>query len=160
MSNDLDNALRAFETLGRFLEADEWYPQQMEDMLLYRVAFAGENGEATCFAQIEPELELFLFYAYAPIEVPTGQRAAAAEFINRANYGMWIGNFELDYGDGEVRYKGSVAFKDTTLTEALIRNTIYASVEAMDQYLPGLRDVVDGRAAPAAAIASIETDED
>lgn len=160
MSDDPDNALRAFETLGRFLEADEWYPQQVEDMLLYRVAFAGENGEATCFAQIEPELELFIFYAYAPVKVPAARRAAVAEFVNRANYGMWIGNFELDYADGEVRYKGSVAFKDTTLTEALIRNTIYVSVGALDQYLPGLRDVVDGHASPAAAIASIETDED
>jgi hypothetical protein len=160
MSDDPDNGLRAFETLGQFLEADGWYPQQVEDMPLYRVGFAGENGEAACFAQIEPDLKLFLFYAYAPVEVPAARRAAVAEFVNRANYGMWIGNFELDYADGEVRYKGSVAFKDTTLTEALIRNTIYASVGAMDQYLPGLRDVADGRASPVEAIASIETDED
>jgi hypothetical protein len=159
VSDDPDNGLRAFEALGQFLETDDWYPQQVEDMLLYRAAFEGENGEGICFAQIEPELELFIFYAYAPLKVPAAQRAAVAEFVNRANYGMWIGNFELDYTDGEVRFKGSVAFKDTTLTEALIRNTIYASVGALHQYLPGLRDVVDGQTSPAAAIASIETNE-
>jgi hypothetical protein len=80
--------------------------------------------------------------------------------INRANYGMWIGNFELGYTDGEGPNRGSIAFKDTTLTEAMIRNTIHASAQAMDQYLPGLRDVADGRTSPAAAIAAIETDED
>jgi hypothetical protein len=160
MSENLDNALNACETLARFLEQDEWYPQEVEDLLLYRMAFAGKNGEMICFAQIEPELELFAFYAYAPVEVPAERRSAVAEFITRANCGMWIGNFELDYADGEVRYKGSVHFEGTALTEPLIRNTVYDSVEAIDQYLPGLRDVVEGRASPAEAIASVETEED
>jgi hypothetical protein len=160
VSEEPDHTLRAFETLGRFLEADEWHPQEIEDLLLYRVAFSGENGEAICFAQIEPEVDLFVFYAYAPVEVPLQKRPAVAEFLTRANYGIWVGDFELDYADGEVRYKSSVHFEGTELTEALIRNAIYASVQAMDQYLPGLRDVIDGRASPTEAIASVETDED
>lgn len=161
MSEETDLALRAFETLGRFLEEEGWHPEQAEeDLLLYRVTYAGESGEMVGFAEIEPEFELLVFYVYAPVEAPPERCAAVAEFITRANYGMWIGNFELDYTDGEVRYKNSVHFEGTTLAEPLIRNTIYDAVQAMEEYLPGLKDVVEGRAFPAEAIASIETDED
>jgi hypothetical protein len=31
------------------------------------------------------------------------ERAPPAEFITRANYGLIIGNFELDFEDGEIR---------------------------------------------------------
>ena len=156
MSDDSDNGLRAFQALGRFLEEDEWYPQQMDDRLLYRLAFAGKNGQVICFAQIEAELELLIFYVYAPVKAPEARRPAVAEFVTRANYGTWIGNFELDYADGEIRYKGCVDFEGTTLSDPQIRNTIYASARTMDQYLPGLMDVIYGNASPAEAIASVE----
>lgn len=161
MSEGTDEALRAFETLGRFLEEEGWYPQQTEeDLLLYRVALTGEGGEMVGFAEIEPEFELLIFYLYAPVEAPTELRPAVAEYITRANYGMWIGNFELDYEDGEVRYKSSVHYEGTTLAEPLIRNAVQDSLQTMEEYLPGLRDVIEGRASPAEAIAAIETDED
>ena len=35
-------------------------------------------------------------------------RVAAAEFEPRANFGLDIGNLELDMTDGEVRYKSSL----------------------------------------------------
>ena len=158
MGEGTDEALRAFEMLGKFLEEGGWYPQETEeDLLLYRVTLAGEGGEMVGFAEIEPEFELLIFYLYAPLEVPHERRAAAAEYITRANYGMWIGNFELDYEDGEVRFKSSVHYEGTTLTEPLIRNAIQDALQAMEEYLPGLRDVIEGRALPAEAIAAVET---
>ena len=37
--------------------------------------------------------------------VPEEKRSAVAEFITRANYGLPGGNFEMDWRDGELRYK-------------------------------------------------------
>ncbi len=42
-----------------------------------------------------------------PVKAPEEKRLAIAEFVARANDGLRIGNFELDFGDGEVRYKRS-----------------------------------------------------
>jgi hypothetical protein len=156
VSDDSDNGLRAFQALGRFLEEDGWYPQRMGDRLLYRLAYAGDSGQVICFVQVEAELELMIVYVYAPVKAPEARRPAVAEFIVRANYGIWIGNFELDYADGEIRYKGCVDFEGTTLGDPQIRNTIYASVRSMDRYLPGLMDVIYGNTSPAEAIASVE----
>lgn len=123
---------------------------------MYRVGFEGKNGRYTCFAQIRMDLEQFMFYAIAPVKVPEAAHAAAAEFLTRANYGLRIGNFEMDYTDGEVRYKSSLDFEDALLTPALIRNAIYPAVQTLDRYMPGLMAVVYGGQAPQAAIEVIE----
>lgn len=155
-----ENGLQAFETLGQFLKEDEWYPQQLEDKPIYRVGFSGKNGQLTCFAQIRVDLEQFLFYAVAPVKVPEEQRVAAAEFITRANYGLRIGNLEMDFRDGEVRYKSSLDFEGETLTPQLIKLAIYPAVQTIDRYLPGLMAVIYGGKTPAEAVAEIEASEE
>ncbi len=150
------NALRAYETLGRFLEEDGWYPQTLEEKHAYRMYYRGKNGELRCFAQIRIEYEQFVFYAIAPVNVPEDIRPAVAEFITRANYGMRIGNFELDYADGEVRYKASLDFEGEVLTNNFIRRVVYPAVQTMDRYLPGLMKVAFGAMTPVEAIQEIE----
>ncbi len=150
------NGLRAFETLAQFLESDSWYPQQVEDKYIYRASFSGKNGDLRCYAHIVVNLEQFLFYAVAASRVPEQVRPAVAEFITRANYGMRIGGFEMDYSDGEVRYKTSLDFEGEMLTPNWIRHTIYPAVLTMDHYLPGLMSVIYGGRTPYEAIAEVE----
>jgi hypothetical protein len=78
-----------------------------------------------------------------------------AEFLTRANYGMTIGNFELDYTDGEIRYKTSIDVTNAQLSSALIKTLVYTNVAMMDEYLPGIQVVLAG-ATPIAAIQAIE----
>jgi hypothetical protein len=151
-----EQGLQAFDTLGKFLEEDGWYPQRLGDQTVYRVAFAGENAQFTCYAQVRVDLQQFFFYAVAPLKAPPETREAVAEFITRANYGMRIGNFELDYDDGEVRYKSSLDFEGSELTPELIARAIYPVVGTMDRYVPGLMSVVYGSQTPAEAIVTIE----
>lgn len=150
------NGLEAFATLGRFLHDDGWHPQRVEDRYVYRSFFGGKNGDYRCFAQIAVNLEQFLFYVTASVYVPEELRPAVAEFITRANYGLRIGNFEMDYADGEVRFKTSLDFEGETLSTNLIRNAIYPAVMTMDLYFPGLMKVIFGGRTPFEAIEEIE----
>lgn len=152
------NGLNAFETLGKFLTEDEWYPQQLEDRHIYRMGFSGKNGQVSCYAQIRIDLEQFIFYAIAPIKTPEEVRLNIAEFITRANYGLRIGNFEMDFNDGEIRYKSSMDFEAVSLEPELIRNAIYPAVQTMDRYLPGLMSVVYGNKSAEEAVSEIEGD--
>jgi hypothetical protein len=151
------NGLSAFDTLGRFLEEDGWYPQQLDDRYIYRMGFSGEHGQVACFAQIRPELEQLLFYVLAPVKAPEDRLDAVAEFLTRANYGLRIGNFEMDYNDGEVRYKSSLDFEGEPLSPRLIRNAIYPAVQTLDRYLPGLMQVIYGNRSAQEAIEEIES---
>jgi hypothetical protein len=155
-----EHGMQAFETLSQFLEEDGWYPQRLDDKTIYRVGFSGKNGQTVCYAQVRVDLEQFLFYVIAPIKAPEEKRQAVAEFITRANYRLRIGNFELDFSDGEVRYKSSIDFEGETLTPGLIKMAVYPAVQTMDRYLPGLMSIVYSDKAPAEAIAEIESDDE
>lgn len=150
------NGWRAFATLSEFLREDGWHPQQLDDRTILRVYFSGDHGDVRCYAQIRVDLEQFLFYVIAPVKAPEEVRADVAEYITRANFGLRIGNFELDYRDGEVRYKSSVDFEGEALTPGLIKHAIYPAVHTMDFYLPGLLAVMYGNKTPAEAITEIE----
>lgn len=150
------NGLRAFATLGAYLEEDGWHAQRIDDKFAYRAYYYGKNGEIRCYAQIRVDLQQFIFYAVATFRVAEEMRPRVAEYITRANYGLRIGNFEMDYSDGEVRYKCGIDFEGETLTKNLIRYHVYPAVQTMDHYLPGLLKVAFGGMDPAEAIAEIE----
>jgi hypothetical protein len=150
------NGLRAFATLGTFLEEDGWHAQRIEDKFAYRAYYYGRNGEIRCYAQIRVDLQQFIFYAVATFRVAEEVRPQVAEYITRANFGLRIGNFEMDYSDGEVRYKCGLDFEGETLTPSLIKYNSYPAVQTMDHYLPGLLKVAFGGQSPVEAIAEVE----
>lgn len=146
----------AFQTAKTFLEKDGWFPQQLTNKYVLRMAYSGKNGNQWCYAQVIPDMELFLFYAVAPIKAGEESRQQVAEFITRANYGMRIGNFEMDFSDGEVRYKTSLDFEEEKLTPNLIKHLIYPAAQTLDRYMGGLMNVMYGKQTALAAIEEIE----
>lgn len=147
---------RILDTVGRFLEEDDWPYSLVEGRTVYKTGFEGKNGQFTCYAQERAEQEQLVFYSVFPVRTPENQHAAVAEFLTRANYGMIIGNFELDYNDGEIRYKTSVDIEDVSLSEPLVRHLIYANVLTMDKYFPGLMRVLYAGIDPITAIEEVE----
>lgn len=69
---------------------------------------------------------------------------------------MALGNFELDFNDGEVRYKTSVDVTDTEITSNLLRPLVYTNVLMMDKYMSGLMAVVYADMSPEQAVREIE----
>ncbi|GAB4407041.1 MAG: YbjN domain-containing protein [Anaerolineales bacterium] len=151
-----ENSLLAFDVLGQYLEEDGWYPKRAEGKYGYWMTYRGNSGDFRCYASILMARERLLFYAITPVRAPEEVRMAVAEFMTRANYNMQMGNFELDFSDGEMRYKSSLDFEKCTLTPQWIRNTIYPATSTLDRYLPGLMKVIYGGATPFEAIQEIE----
>lgn len=135
---------------------DNWPLYQIEGKQILQMAFQGENGKWTCYAKARVEQEQFVFYSVFPSLASENKRLSVAEFITRANSGMIIGNFELDFANGEIRYKTSINVKGDRLDSVLIRQLVYANVIMMDEYLPGIMSVMYGDVSPESAIAQIE----
>ncbi|MEP6519602.1 YbjN domain-containing protein [Microcoleus vaginatus] len=146
-----------FEEIINFFKLDEWPFYQIEGKPNLQMAFQGENGKWTCYARARVEQEQFLFYSICPVNAPDSKRMAIAEFLTRANSGTIIGNFELDFTDGEIRYKTSIDVQGDSLSFELIKQLVYANVTMMDQYLPGIMSVIYGEVEPKDAIAQIES---
>jgi hypothetical protein len=147
-----------FEIVAHFLKDDDWPFTQVGDEIALETAFQGQNGRWICYANAREEQQQFVFYSICPIFAPEDQRSAIAHFLTLANYGMTIGNFELDYTDGEIRYKTSIDVEGDRLTPALIKRLVYTNVAMMDQYLPGIHAIINDRLTPEAAIQTCESD--
>ncbi|KYC36085.1 hypothetical protein WA1_40820 [Scytonema hofmannii PCC 7110] len=145
-----------FEEMVNFFKADDWFFVQIEGQPVLQIVFQGENGKWTCYASTRIEQQQFIFYSVCSVNVPEDKRLAVAEFLTRANSGMVIGNFELDFADGEIRYKTSIDVQGDRLSFALIKPLVYANVTMMDQYLPGIMSVIYGDVSPEDANAQVE----
>jgi hypothetical protein len=147
---------KILDTVISFLEQDGWPFTQFEGQPVLQLGFRGDNGQWNCYAQAREEQTQFLFYSVCPVNAPEERRLDVAEFLTRANYGLFIGNFELDLDDGEIRYKTSIDVEGDRLSVALVQQLVYANAFTMDRYLPGIMGVIYGDASPAEAIAGIE----
>jgi hypothetical protein len=146
-----------FEAVLHFFEDDRWDVAQLDGEPVLSMNVAGQNGQWRCVAKSREEQKQFIFYSVCGTSAPEHRRQAVAEFVTRANSGMVIGNFELDFNDGEIRYKTSMIFEGVPLAPALIKNLVYANVLMMDRYLPAITQVIEGTASPQAAVASLES---
>jgi len=124
--------------------------------------------------------------AYIPLGVDEDSRQKIAEYITRANYGLRFGNFELDFSDGEIRYRltvdcanyglrfgnfeldfsdGEIRYRLTvdcedrsSLSESLVMRSIFIPMTMFDRYGDGLVAVMFGIKSPEEAINDAEKD--
>ncbi len=148
-----------FGTVRQFFLDDEWEFAEDEAEGNLRMEYEGENGKWRCLAQVVDERQRFLFFSTLPKFVPSLMRLEASEYLTRANYGMEIGDFEMDFNDGEVRFRTSVDVEGGDLTTTMVKNLVYTNLAVMDQYLPGLKKVIDGME-PGKAIAEVEASDE
>ena len=147
---------RILDAVKEFFTKDEWPYSELDNKPVLRTGFNGNSGQWTCYAQDRTEQEQFVFYSVFPIKTPEDKLYSVAEFITRANYGMVIGNFELDFSDGEVRYKTSMDVEEQELTQGLIHHMVYANVLTMDRYFNGFMKVIYSGTLPEDAVREVE----
>jgi hypothetical protein len=153
---NIDTKTNLIEELVKFFTEDDWTFTKLQGEPVLQTGFQGENGAWNCYATTREEQQQIAFYSIAPITAPENKRSQIAEFIARANYGMIIGNFELDFNDGEIRYKTSIDVSSDNLSLAIIKNLVYSNVMMMDEYLPGIMAVIETGVEPESAIAQVE----
>ena len=103
-----------------------------------------------------PNTTLVLIVRNALI-VPEDQRVRMAELITRANFGFYIGSFDLDFSDGELVFRASMPAPDGCFTQEQCRSLIYTAMSTMDRYNHAFHRLIYGDdISPAEAVAEVE----
>ena len=145
-----------FDVVHKYFADSAWVTTQFVGKPILRFSNVGKNGSWVCIAHARESEERFVFYSIGISGMPEGKRLAMAEFITRANFGLIIGNFEMDLSDGEVRFKTSIDVDGDRLSTALLRQLIDVNLEMMDKYLPGMLAVIDTDISPEMAVRAVE----
>ena len=153
-SYSIDRPLR--NTIIEFFRRENWSFTITRNPSILRVACEGKSGKWFCYAKIDEIDQRFIFYSVSPYQASPEKLVAVAEYTSRANYGMTIGNFELDFADGEIRYKTSIDFQDSQASFGAIAQLVYTNISMMERYLPGILLVIEEDIEPNQAIEAIE----
>ncbi|MSR54941.1 MAG: YbjN domain-containing protein [Gemmataceae bacterium] len=149
-----------FSELIDYMEEEEWKYEILEGETIIRFHFKGRSGRLLCYGEVDEAKHWLIFYSYMPVNASSDKMAQVAEFITRANRGMRIGNFELDFDDGEVRYKTSLDIEGGDLTSKMIDNLLRANLTTIDRYFAGMMELIYGEKSPVDIIRRIETPPD
>jgi hypothetical protein len=137
----------ALTELKALFRENGWPFSEVQGASVLLSELSGDLGRWRFYAQVVEELELILFYSVCPLRVPEHRRYEVSEFLTRANYGLAAGNFELDFADGEVRYKTALQLQVDGLDGATLRRVMRANGVAVETYLPGIGAVIAGTGA-------------
>ncbi len=156
-SNSVFDKQSLRDTVIEFLHRENWEYTITKDPAILRMICQGDNGQWRCYAQIKEKQKQFIFYSVCSEQASSEKLLAIAEYISRVNYGVAMGNFELDFTDGEIRYKTSIKSHDNRLSISSVKHLVYTNVAMMDRYFPGILAIIEQDIEPSQAIKAIES---
>ena len=142
--------------VNEYLKSQNWKYEFSEEEGVFRFGMSLENKMNNCRMVILIGDELFTSYAISPVSADAETAAQMSNYLTRANYGLKIGNFELDFRDGEIRYKATLFCGGTVPALDIVERVADMPFRMMEHYGGGLLNVLFGNADPASEIAKVD----
>ncbi len=143
-----------FERVAAWLDANELDYAEYPDGQFFALRYTGDTGDWRIIVDVSEGQRGrgLLIYSIYPARVPEGRRAAVAELFARLNYGLSMGNFELDWKDGEIRVRTSMPVADGDFSDLQLEQLFYVNLGMADRHMAGVFGVAFGNVTPALAI--------
>ena len=122
-----------------------------------RIDVNGKTANWAVIVKCIDEDRQFVVYSVCGNKPTQDKYTVMQEFLTRANFGLRIGNFELDLQDGEIRFKTSIQFAGEVQADLMIEQCLLINIMTMERYLPGILQVIFTDISPEQAIAQIES---
>lgn len=135
-------SMSLFEILCQILKDDGWNFECDDKNELIRLEIHGTNSAFTSFIIIDEEQETYLCNTHIRQRIPFGKRLEVCNFMNRINYELAIGNFEMDMDDGEIRFRTYLDSAGAEPSKEQLLNLIWNGSQAFDTYYPGLLKII------------------
>ncbi len=133
-----------YKTLLEFFDSG-WFMSRNDEEQFVRVLCNGKKGgNWEGYAQADGD-QIFIFYSVLPSKIEVTKRSAMVELLTRINYGLKLGNFEMDLNDGEIRYKTSLFLEDKNWGPEIIRSVVFPNLNMMGYYWASIEALVEGQ---------------
>ena len=135
---------KVIDVIKTFFEKNDWkYKYNEEDKVFVSGIDMGNIlGNVRMFIFVEENH--YKVYMVLNSKVEERYYPVVSEFLHRANYGLNDGNFEMDYKDGEIRYKSFVNFRNIDVSQEVVEDSIIVGAAMIDRYGKGLLKLMLG----------------
>ena len=131
---NMRKAQEVFNTLVHMLDTRGWKYEKHEEELLIKSGIKGEDLPVEFIVVVNPRNEVVQFLSSLPFNMPDEKRVDGAIAVCIANYGLVDGSFDYDLRDGEIRYRLTSSYRESTLGEDLFEYMIMVAASTVDKY--------------------------
>ncbi|NLT95950.1 MAG: YbjN domain-containing protein [Clostridia bacterium] len=142
--------------IERFLEDNGWPAKKLEDGSVFTGVFQGDDGRWIYYIEAREEAGQCAFYSVFPAVASKEDYPNVIEFLMRINSGLPVGNFELDFEDGEIKFKTYVDVGYGELDDTLLRQVIEGNITVMNTYYLGIKEILEEKTPAEILIRKIE----
>ena len=143
-----------FEQVGIWLEANDWHYSENAERGYYSLQVECDPGNVRMIIDTDEKegSNFLLVYVTYPVRVPEARRQAVMELITRTNHQMRVGNFEMDFGDGEICFRVSLDLVGQDFTDESIERVVTYSLRTGNRLYAPLLSVAFGEVSASVAL--------
>lgn len=149
-----------FQVLYDTLQENNWEFDYDDKNEIFRLEIRGVNSDFYCFIIVDEEQESLLCNTHIKKRIPFTKRLEVCSFMNRVNYELANGNFEMDMDDGEIRFRTFLDLANTIPSQEQLMNLIWNGSQSFDTYYPGVEKILLEEYSAEEAIAVCTQEED
>ena len=120
--------------ISSFFDSMKWKYSYDDKRSIFSTGISMQGSIGNIILKILVKETTYTVYAILNNKAEPKFFSQISEYLHRANFCLLNGNFEIDYSDGEIRYKTFVNFEDIILSEGIIRDSILIPVFMFDKY--------------------------
>ena len=125
---------KIYKVITDFLDADDWNYTFDADKELIRTGVKLNNKLQNTRLLIDLRDDKYLVFATMNLRVEESARQEMANLLTRINYQLIFGCFEMDFSDGEVRFRMAVDCDDCLPSQAVVKDSIIIPEMMMEKY--------------------------
>ncbi|PSJ72274.1 hypothetical protein C7N43_35075 [Sphingobacteriales bacterium UPWRP_1] len=146
-----------FNEIKQYLDSRNWNYQAITQNghRIFKMQLNGINGSVSFIIDVCDETVLTM--AICSVNTPPEKRTLMAELLTRINFKMLLGNFDMDFEDGEVRFTLSWHYDPSApVSQPVIDHNIMTCAAMLDRYLPAIMRINFSNAIPVTALQEVE----
>jgi hypothetical protein len=140
------------DILTDFFTKTEWRFEADDARRCYHSRFTGENGRWSFAAIVSEEGDGILVLSFVPAIVAPGRRPACLDLLNRVNYQLLNGCFEMDADGGEVRFRTMLPVPAGGVSLDSVERLLGAHLQTVDLHYAAIMRVVYAGQSPTEAL--------
>ena len=143
-----------YDATVEYLTAKGWKYHVLEAGTVLRTGLSGENATFQQLLLCENRQGRLVIYGLIDQKVPETKRQQVAELITRLNYGLVMGNWELDFSNGDLRFRTVLCTQGVPPTQGMIEAIHLVNALILDRHYPAIMSVLYGGTSPSTAAAN------
>jgi len=128
------SVLNAFKHMG-------WAYRKVDDPEVIEADFEAHHTKVSLHVQSFGTAGIMSVVAGASFPVPATHFTCTAELLMRVNKTLNVGNFELDWDNGQVLFRATNVFPPNRADERIISGLVHSAVAEVDRITPFLGEV-------------------